>query len=243
MPPTVARSDKAQIKNFFTAVLCRACLPVPMAFHTETGSRPPSARRRWFLPLLAALLPLLFVAACSSGGGSEVASLSGGSTAGEDQAAADSGDLDPEEQQLRFARCMRDNGVDMPDPQSGGGFGPPSGGGNFNPRDENFRKAAEACQEYRPSGGFADRSFDEEAQQAQIELAQCMRENGIDMPDPQFDANGQRQFDGDGPGRGLNFQDEKFRQALETCREQVGEDALPGPGGPGAPGGSAGGDA
>jgi hypothetical protein len=52
---------------------------------------------------------------------------------------------------LEFAACMRKNGVDMPDPQVGGGggffrVGPGGNGGGVNPNDPDFQKAQKACQ-------------------------------------------------------------------------------------------------
>src|SRR5690348_3529272 len=75
----------------------------------------------------------LALAACGKGddgGGSQIASLgntattaSDGATAGDGASGANGGDgetsttVDPEDAFLAFAQCMRDHGVDMPDPQ------------------------------------------------------------------------------------------------------------------------------
>src|SRR5215468_3253808 len=64
--------------------------------------------------------------------------------------------VDQEEQARAFAQCMRDHGVDMPDPQtvdggSGGGGGlriTVSGGPN-----SNIDAATEACKDKLPNGG------------------------------------------------------------------------------------------
>jgi len=54
-----------------------------------------------------------------------------------------------EDRFLAFAECMRDNGVDMPDPDFSAGFFPgPGGGGIFgdiDPEDPAFQEAADAC--------------------------------------------------------------------------------------------------
>ena len=59
--------------------------------------------------------------------------------------------IDPKEQDraLKFAQCMRDNGVDMPDPDFAGGgirvtIGVPGGGG-ITPDSEVFQAAQKAC--------------------------------------------------------------------------------------------------
>jgi hypothetical protein len=53
-----------------------------------------------------------------------------------------------------------------------------------------------------------------DAQQAMLDFAQCMREHGIDMPDPQFDENGgilQK-------GPNIDPDRAKFKKAEEACR-------------------------
>ena len=61
------------------------------------------------------------------------------------------------DQALKFARCMRSHGIDMPDPQvaTGGGVritmrvgGPGKGG--INPNSAAFRDAQEACKAFQP---------------------------------------------------------------------------------------------
>ena len=52
-----------------------------------------------------------------------------------------------------------------------------------------------------------------------LAFAQCMREHGVDIPDPQF---------GEGGGAGLrlrssNPNDPKFREAEEACRDKLPE--------------------
>ena len=58
------------------------------------------------------------------------------------------------EQALKFARCMREHGIDMPDPQfqSGGRMTQRMEGG-IDPNSQRFRDANEACANGR-RGGF-----------------------------------------------------------------------------------------
>ncbi|HEX6712226.1 MAG TPA: hypothetical protein VF066_02535 [Thermoleophilaceae bacterium] len=56
---------------------------------------------------------------------------------------------------LKFARCMRAHGVNIPDPQPGGGgivIGKPSGNGKAGPNPDSpaFQRAQEACQSLMP---------------------------------------------------------------------------------------------
>ncbi|MCH6577412.1 MAG: hypothetical protein IH807_06260 [Proteobacteria bacterium] len=52
---------------------------------------------------------------------------------------------------LEFAGCMREQGIEMPDPDFSQGFGPGAGGragifGDLDPQDPEFQAAAEECQ-------------------------------------------------------------------------------------------------
>jgi ABC-type glycerol-3-phosphate transport system substrate-binding protein len=82
--------------------------------------------RRWMV-LVAALALLL--AACGGGASTQgIASLQEGTTAGDDSSTTTTAAVDPEQAVLDFAACMREHGVDMPDPDinsAGGGSGRP----------------------------------------------------------------------------------------------------------------------
>ncbi|HEX6344006.1 hypothetical protein [Umezawaea sp.] len=157
------------------------------------------------------LVPVLFalVTGCGSGdGGSRVASVNSGapSSSGEQPKGAN---LDPaDEDKIReFAKCMRENGVDMPDPQGGGIVAAAPAEGDV----EAMNKAHEACKEFLPNGGEYKEPSQEEKDKMR-EQAKCMREHGIDMPDPDFTGGG-------GEGRTLDFGDdtEKFEEAVKAC--------------------------
>ena len=69
------------------------------------------------------------------------------------------------DQALKFARCMRAHGIDIPDPKAqGGGItigrgGP--GGDSIDPRSPAFQRAQNACKSFLPGGkrgGFATHS-------------------------------------------------------------------------------------
>ncbi|MFC7647395.1 hypothetical protein ACFQX6_47920 [Streptosporangium lutulentum] len=63
--------------------------------------------------------------------------------AGDRNAAPDPKRLD---EMVKFARCMREQGIDMPDPEPGGGIRltMPKGG------EQKMRAAQEACEEFAP---------------------------------------------------------------------------------------------
>ena len=63
------------------------------------------------------------------------------------------------DQALKFARCMRAHGINIPDPQADGGgirIGGPSSGGSggetFDPRAPAFQRAQRACESFLPGG-------------------------------------------------------------------------------------------
>jgi len=178
------------------------------------------------LRLLAAfvVLPLAF-AACSASAGTDggVASLASPDAA----AASPSPDAssNPEDAMLDFAQCMRDHGVDMPDPQTGGGGVRIGIGQNgIDPGSEAFQAAQEACQHFLDDAGFGGpRDLSQEQLDQMVEFAQCMRDNGIDMPDPAADGGmsvqirGQASSGGAGPG-GVDPQSDEFQAAMEACQ-------------------------
>ena len=100
--------------------------------------------RGWAGVALAALALTLTVtlAACGGGGDGEGTADGGGARSG-----------DPEQALVDFARCMRKQGVDMPDPQfnrAGGGFTFDIGPNGVDPGDPDFREAEQACRKYSP---------------------------------------------------------------------------------------------
>jgi hypothetical protein len=142
-----------------------------MSLHTTT-TRPV---RRPF-STLAALIAIPFLvgslAACASG-----------SPASESPSKTPSTVQSFEDWQLAFASCMRDEGVDLPDPGKDGS-GAAISLGDADP--EAFTAASKTCTDKlgappAPSSGdvpVSDR-FDD-----QLTMAECFREHGIDVPDP-----------------------------------------------------------
>src|SRR3954447_14610630 len=91
---------------------------------------------------------------------------------------------------LDVAKCMRDHGVDMPDPQFNGGNVTQKMHKPVN--KDTMRTAEKACAKYRALIKAPDMSDEkkEEFKKAALKNARCMREHGIDFPDPIFDENG-----------------------------------------------------
>jgi len=201
-----------------------------MHFTPQPATREgPRLRGLHALALLVALAPLLVACAGTPANGNGVATLDDPAA---DASATPATSLDPEEAMLAFAECMRDHGIDMPDPVVNGEggmafeFEARPGGGTKGMDD--VQAAHEACQQYLPQGGPNGRpnEIDPEMEQQLLDFAACMRDHGIDFPDPQF-GNGFVQIGGSETGPDFDPESEAFQAAAEACGEN-----LPG-GGPG----------
>lgn len=174
----------------------------------------------------------LTLAACSSGGADDGVATLGDGNSGSGASASPS--IDPEDALADFAQCMRDNGIeDFPDPQVDENgqiiFGGPGGGDGGPPSDadlQDLQAAMQACQDLLPEGlGPGQISAEDQAafQDALLEYAQCMRDQGIDFPDPDFSG-------GDGEfavgGGGVDPNDPDFQAADEQCRPIL-DDVIP----------------
>jgi len=104
-----------------------------------------------------------------------------------------------EDQALAFAQCMRDNGVDFPDPtvdadgnpSFADAFGKSQDGG-FNPGDTSFRDAMTACGDLAKGlqmGLGGGGNFDQSAiSEALYSYTQCLRDAGLDVGDITLDS-------------------------------------------------------
>jgi predicted small lipoprotein YifL len=167
--------------------------------------------------MLAALALAGLLAACGSDGGSSSGSDDVASVSGDDSDEQAQGDdqADTEEELLDWVECMRDEGIDIPDPTRdedgnlvidgpgihlGGGDSEGStssddeGGGGDEPTvdPEEMDAAMETCGE-PPALGPSDISEEDrqEMEENALEFAECMRDEGIeDFPDPDFSNRG-----------------------------------------------------
>ena len=175
------------------------------------------SRPRPVLVMLGLALALgLGAAACGgSPDGNGVATL-GGDGAG-DQQTGGSGTArkDPQEAALEFAKCMREHGVDMPDPEvdSQGRIRVTVRAGRGQADPKKLNEAQQACGHLMGGGGDGPGKLDPKAQDAMLAFARCMREHGIDMPDPTGEGLMLRRDGKDGPDPGS----EKFQEAEQAC--------------------------
>ncbi len=135
-----------------------------------------------------------------------------------------------EERALDFAQCMRDNGVDFPDPvinadgsiDLAGNVTP----GSIDPASDAFSDAVEVCGPIVAGASFLPGAdIDETEQQANLlAFAECLRGLGYDVIDPVLS-----DIQGGGPGAlvrafGENFDptDPANADAVQECQGQVG---------------------
>jgi hypothetical protein len=163
----------------------------------------------WGHVLTAATFALL-VGACAGNANTDsgVASLSEHNQPSAQQQSSD-GKTD-EDRSREFAKCMREHGIDVPDPEPG------RGGVTIKERDlEKARPAQEACKSLLPNGGVPAKMDPEQLDKAR-ERAKCMREHGVDVPDPDPNNPGIRAPEG--------ADQEKMKAAMEACRPQDAPD-------------------
>ena len=170
----------------------------------------------------------LALAACggSSPDGKGVASLGGDGAkdakdAKDNGAASASATKDPQQAAVDFARCMRRQGVDMPDPQVDEQgritmrIGPDQDdGGGAAPDPKKLQAAQKACGNLM-GGGDGPGQIDAKARDAMLAYARCMRGQGIDMPDPTGDGMVLRK------GAGPDPTSAEFQQADKACRHHL----------------------
>jgi hypothetical protein len=130
------------------------------------------SRRRRRLAALAPIAVAALVSACGS-------SAPAGSGANDTTA--------NHEKAVKFAKCMRANGVsDFPDPTETGTLTLDGvvNGSSLNLNAPASKRALIACKALEPAG-FSGSKRTPQQQQAALEFARCMRENGVpDFPDP-----------------------------------------------------------
>lgn len=161
------------------------------------------------LLVLAAVLFAL-VTGCSGGNdpSNGVASISGSQQPSGESPAGD-GKTD-EDMMREHVKCLQEHGIDAEFQSSEGGEG---GGiaveGGPDSSKEELDAAMEACKHLMPNGGEPP-AMDAEQLDKQRELAKCMREHGVNVPDPTAEDPGIRIEGGD---------KDKVDAAMKACGE------------------------
>jgi len=167
------------------------------------------------------VLAVLLLAACSAH--PPTTALPGATGAGgPDTSSSASPSLDPQDALLQFARCMRDHGVDVPDPVDGhltvDGRGV---------AQDQMDAAESACAKWQQMAEPQDggQPLSEQEKQAFLDQAQCMRDRGWNVSDPVFEGGrvsqhiqaGRTAAPGD-PKPG----DPQFEKDLKQCADKAG---------------------
>jgi hypothetical protein len=136
-------------------------------------------RRRRPLAALALIAIVAVISACGSTAPAATSPGSGNNTAANAQKA------------VKFAKCIRSNGVSQfPDPSGSGKFtiDEIANGSSLDLNTPAFKRAISACKDLEPAG-FTGSKWNPQQMDAALKFAQCIRKNGVtDFPDP---VNGQ----------------------------------------------------
>ncbi|HEX9887994.1 MAG TPA: hypothetical protein VGA69_00830 [Nitriliruptorales bacterium] len=164
---------------------------------------------------VAAVVALLVLSACDgTSGGGGVASVGEGADAAAAEDGEDAPPLDADAQALAFAECMREEGVDMPDPAPGqDGLREAFRREDVQDGDRaTIEQALAACEDLLPQRDHgAGAGHDQERDEMMLELAECLREQGLDVPDDLFAG-----------GAMHDVEDDELRAAMEECRDVAG---------------------
>jgi hypothetical protein len=130
-----------------------------------------------------------------------------------------------QEKAVKFAECMRENGVSgFPDPDASGRLTIDGvlNGSSLDPNTPAWKEALGACKDLQPPGFTGDGERSADQQDAALKFAQCIRENGVeDFPDP---ANGQPLVDTNripsaNTAGGMSI----LNAAMQKCRDVAAE--------------------
>ncbi|MBE1491060.1 hypothetical protein [Plantactinospora soyae] len=114
-----------------------------------------------------------------------------------------------DDRMLRWAQCMREQGVNVPDPGQSPAAGADTDGGKD---DAKMTAAKEACRQHAPQQDLKQEN--PQAMDDALKLAQCLRARGYDVPDPQ-------------PDRAIaprvNSDPVKFKSDTNECLAQMGK--------------------
>jgi hypothetical protein len=124
---------------------------------------------------------------------------------------------------LKFAECMRENGVsEFPDPDASGELTIDGvvNGSSLDPNSPAWEEAIGACRDLQPPGFTGDKKVSDEEQEVRLEFAQCIRDNGVeDFPDP---AKGEPLVDTNRiPSAATEGGMSSLNAAMATCRDRA----------------------
>ncbi|MFF3020649.1 hypothetical protein [Streptomyces sp. NPDC057939] len=165
-------------------------------------------KRSLTMTTAAALTGLtLFVTACTNGGtsggsdgkdgdGKGSSASSGGGKGGADADAA-----------VKMRQCLREHGIDAPDPEPGQNPNGMTVGGGADP--QKMEEAMKACGMSAPGAG---KEPTQEEKDKELRWVQCMRKNGVELKDPEYLPGGMK--------TGIEIpkgQEKAFEEAQKKC--------------------------
>jgi hypothetical protein len=167
-----------------------------------------TARRRTVGTVAAIAALLLILSAC--GGAAERGGVASAGGQANPAATEDAGTMDSDAQALAFAQCMREEGIDIPDPGPGQeGLSEALHGAEENYNRETYEQALTACEKLLTHRDH-DRGDHGPDDEMMLELAECLREQGLEVPDNLLAGGALHDID-----------DDEFRAAMEECRDEV----------------------
>jgi hypothetical protein len=136
-------------------------------------------------PLAVLAMVALIGAGCSNGSAENDKTDTASSTA--TTTSSDSKNATHRDKAMRFAACMRENGVrEFPDPSAAGELtiDAIANGSSLDTNSAAFKQAMSACKDLEPPG-FTGHKRNSQQQEQALKFAQCIRDNGVkDFPDP-----------------------------------------------------------
>ena len=194
---------------------------------TRNRAERPARRRLAGVAAIVAALALLLLAGCGGSGGGSGTTTAGTSATGR------SGGPGGFELSDETRACLKEQGVELPEPGQGapsGSGGPPEGGppeggspaggppGGSGKSAEKMQEAFEECGAEPPQGKPAGAPMSSAGFRKSIrEYAACMRENGYALPEPDLSGEGpvfrESEVDRESP---------KFKKADAKCHAALG---------------------
>ncbi len=153
---------------------------------------------RMIFPVIAIAFSMMMMAACGTPA----------------SAAKSSSSADKQKAQLAWAQCMREHGVNLPDP------GANSGPVQLNVDPATMDAAQNACKSLLKGQDLSKPSAADQARMrdALVKFSECMRAHGINMPDPEFNGNGATIRAGDSS---IDPNSAEFQTAQKACQKNL----------------------
>ncbi len=161
---------------------------------------------------LSVLVPLVLGMSACGGDKKDDGVASGGGQPSNAGNASSAAPANPQDAQVKFAQCMRQNGINMPDPQPG----QPARITDTGVDKSKLQAATQKCQPIMQQGGGPINPNDPKVQDAMLKFTKCMREHGVNIPDP-------------GPGGQMQIPSGASRDKLQAAQQQCNH-FLPGGG-------------